>query len=371
MLPICSCLPSYRQKRLYLPDDGKCKCHLTSYTPTLHDFSPDIQRKIFAQRKRSKEDVNLALIQDGEATYLKTAIVPLQNPVQNVSNELQPTIIDPSIVRTIRKIEDEKLGHKPNVHKISAIIHNPMDELDPISHERRDPDDYFHSGSMIKIDPNDKPHLLPKEKIVEVYKDIQCVTGHILEEAIKGTLVVTNLKIHFLANAINSLDDLGNSFMKSPTGRKVILDMPLGFVNKITKKSDPHRIKVDCKDMRYFTLLLDENRQENQIIDFQSILDLEINNQLIKFFVEWFFSCVLPRKEKMAAKRRRSVSLDLKLQSKNSKFYDRFSNKLNKSLDDLDKKTGLDNSFDRRNFEKNLMDDLRKKLLNQDLSFKE
>ena len=47
------------------------------------------------------------------------------------------------------------------------------------------------------------------------------------------------------------------------------------------------------------------------------------------------------------------------------------SNKLNKSLDDLDKKTGLDNSFDRRNFEKNLMDDLRKKLLNQDLSFKE
>ena len=146
--------------------------------------------------------------------------------------------------------------------------------------------------------------------------------------------------------------------------------MPLGFVNKITKKSDPHRIKVDCKDMRYFTLLLDENRQENQIIDFQSILDLEINNQLIKFFVEWFFSCVLPRKEKMAAKHRRSGSLDLSPQSINSKFYDKLSNKLNKSLDDLVKKTGLDNSFAidsfaKRNFKQNLMDDLRAKLLKQ------
>ena len=191
------------------------------------------------------------------------------------------------------------------------------------------------------------------------------MSEHISEEAIKGTLVITNFKIHFLANAVNSLDDLAHSFMKSPTGRKIILDMPLGFVNKIDKKSDPHRINVDCKDMRYFTLLLGEKRQETQIIDYQSMIDLEISNPLIKFLAKWFFSCVLPNQEKMAAKHRRSGSLDLSFQSKNSTFYDGLMNKLNRSLHNLDKKKDLDNSFARPNFEKNLMDDLRKKLLSE------
>lgn len=371
MFPICSCLPAYRQKRLYLPDDVKCKCRLTSYAPNLHDFSPAIQEEIFVQHKRSEDDINLAVIQDGEVTCLKNVIVPLQFPEKNLSKAFEPRIINPSIVRAIRKIEEEKLGHSPNVHMISATTHNPIDKLDPIRHEGRDPNDYyFHNGKMISIDPKDKPHLLPKEKIVGVYKDIHCVTEHISEEAIKGTLVITNFKIHFLANAVNSSSDLAYSFMKSPAGRKIILDMPLGFVNKINEKSDPHRIKVDCKDMRHFTLLLGEKRQETQIIDFQSILDLEISNPLMTLFVEIIFSCVLPKKEKMAAKHRRSGSLDLSPQSNNSKFYDKPSNKLNKSLDDLVKKTGLDNSFAidsfaKGNFEQNLMDDLRAKLLKQ------
>ena len=370
MFPFCTGLPVHRQKRLYLPNDTKCRCRLTSYIPNLHDFSPDIQEKISRQLKRGEEDINLPMIPDGEETCLKNATVPPRFPEKSVSKDSKPRIIEPSIARAISKIEEEKLGHSQNVHKISAIIHSPIDRLDPMRHEERDPDDYFHSGSLIKIDPEDKPHLLPKEKIVEVYKDIQCVAEHISEEAIKGTLVLTNLKIHFLANATNSLDDLGHSFMKSPTGRKVILDMPLGFVNKINKKSDPNRIKIDCKDMRYFTLLLNENRQETQIIDFQSILDLKIKNPLITFLVEWFFSCVLPKKEKITAKHRRSGSLDLNPQLENSKFYDRFSYKLNKSLDDLDKKTVVDHSSARRNFEKNLMDDLHKKLLDQGLSSK-
>ena len=99
---------------------------------------------------------------------------------------------------------------------------------------------------------------------------------------------MTNFKIHFLSNIKDFRTDM-IPMKKSPSGRNVILDMPLGFVSKVkpvVNGLDLIGIKVDCKDMRYFTLIMDEVKN----FTLPSILDLKISNPFIILLVDWISS---------------------------------------------------------------------------------
>ena len=59
---------------------------------------------------------------------------------------------------------------------------------------------YHNRGEIIKIDPEETPHLLSNESVFGLYKDAKCIFAYVSKEKITGTLVVTNFKIHFLSD---------------------------------------------------------------------------------------------------------------------------------------------------------------------------
>ena len=181
---------------------------------------------------------------------------------------------------------------------------------------------------------------------------------------ITGTLLVTNFKIHFLSDKKDSGAKNIPSLRKSPTGRAIILDIPLGFISKVEPVGNnfiPMKIKVHCKDMRYFTLIVNKASIETHKNSLQNV-----NNPLLSILVNWISKRVQIGKEKKKA-RDKAGSFDLELESSRSEFYrhQKLSRQYSKSLNNLGKETKLDH-FDRSNFKLNYLSELNSRLLKKE-----
>ena len=189
------------------------------------------------------------------------------------------------------------------LEKIADELSNEESVDIPINGRKRKSSNYtnINGDKIFEVDPEDIPPLLPMEMILCTYKDAKCVTEHISKEPIKGTLVVSNFKLHFLSKTQELKKGVSPTMANV---RSAILNMPLGFVNKVEPigdENDPFKIKVDCKDMRHFVLLLGDPIQKNPKRILQNISDLKINNPLLTALANWVSKSIFPPKSKLKA----------------------------------------------------------------------
>ena len=111
-----------------------------------------------------------------------------------------------------------------------------------------------NAGSTLDdLDPEDAPLLLVGEKVVEKLEDVCYKLSNTVITSSRGTLFLTNYKIHFQSNITNIL----------PQSPSSILNIPLGFVSSIQKfrnQNDAQMesmcgLKVSCKDFREYTFV--------------------------------------------------------------------------------------------------------------------
>ena len=111
-----------------------------------------------------------------------------------------------------------------------------------------------NAGDMLAdLDPEDAPPLLVGEKVVEKLEDVCYKLSNTVITSSRGTLFLTNYKIHFQSNITNIL----------PQSPSSILNIPLGFVSSIemfrnqndAQKESMCGLNVSCKDFREFTFV--------------------------------------------------------------------------------------------------------------------
>ena len=111
-----------------------------------------------------------------------------------------------------------------------------------------------NAGDMLAdLDPEDAPPLLVGEKVVEKLENVCYKLSNTVITSSRGTLFLTNYKIHFQSNITNIL----------PQSPSSILNIPLGFVSNIQKfrnQNDAQMesmcgLKVSCKDFREYTFV--------------------------------------------------------------------------------------------------------------------
>ena len=268
-------------------------------------------------------------------------------PIFRGDNITKSQDIDPN-----NNIISQNLANTKHCCIFSCIANEGIDE--EYRNSNRQPQSSFYClppsngtdyGTVIEVDPEDTPPLLHNERIVALYKDSKCITEHISKEAIKGTLVVTNYKIHFLSNTQESKKD------ESPTMinvRSAILNMPLGFVNKVEAigdEWDPFKIKVDCKDMRSFVFLLGDPIQKNTKGILQKISELKISNPSLTAMTNWMSKSIFQQKGLKDVKNCDKPPVSLKQQPPEPDFRKELNKKLDKSLNSLMIDAGIEGSF--------------------------
>ena len=111
-----------------------------------------------------------------------------------------------------------------------------------------------NAGAMLAdLDPEDAPPLFVGEKVVEKLEDVCYKLSNTVITSSRGTLFLTNYKIHFQSNITNIL----------PQSPSSILNIPLGFVTSIQRfrnQNDAQMesmcgLKVSCKDFREYTFV--------------------------------------------------------------------------------------------------------------------
>ena len=108
-------------------------------------------------------------------------------------------------------------------------------------------------ATLADLDPEDAPPLFVGEKVVEKLEDVCYKLSDTVITSSRGTLFLTNYKIHFQSTIANIL----------PQSPSSILNIPLGFVSNIQKfrnQNDEQMesicgLKVCCKDFREYTFV--------------------------------------------------------------------------------------------------------------------
>ena len=108
-------------------------------------------------------------------------------------------------------------------------------------------------ATLADLDPEHAPPLFVGEKVVEKLEDVCYKLSNTVITSSRGTLFLTNYKIHFQSNITNIL----------PQSPSSILNIPLGCVTSIQKfrnQNDAQMesmcgLKVSCKDFREYTFV--------------------------------------------------------------------------------------------------------------------
>ena len=359
MFHSCFCLPSPIENEDF---------PYGSYRPSLHDFSPEIQEELrlslhsgnlIHKENFSKADEHISNLRNeiSSAILPRTKALPeVQDDYRNGTN-LERSVVSQNIrdksrdIISLNSTLDTKGQNFELRTKVDSIYRKPIYS-------------YYNGGAMTKADPEETPHLLPNESVVRLYKDARCIFEYISGQKITGTLVVTNFKIHFLSDKNDSGTENISSLRKSPAGRNIILDMPLGFVSKVEPVGNdliPIKIKVHCKDLRFFTLIINKAS-----IEIHKNFLQNINNPLLSVLVNWISKRVMIGKEKMKSKDK-AGSFDLELESSSSRSFmgKKLSRQYSKSLNNLDKETKLDH-LSKTNFKLNYLPELNSRLMKKE-----
>ena len=175
-----------------------------------------------------------------------------------------------------------------------------------------------NAGDMLAdLDPEDAPPLLVGEKVVEKLEDVCYKLSNTVITSSRGTLFLTNYKIHFQSNITNIL----------PQSPSSILNIPLGFVSSIemfrnqndAQKESMCGLNVSCKDFREFTFVFPSTFKTALKKELQSLPFGKLDAGLGVFQAVLGMSRMLPGLKKpvgtnLAQSRRKSRSLhDLSL----------------------------------------------------------